>query len=412
MATTTAFNVKQVRKDFPNLHIKVRGKPLVYLDNAATTFKPQSVIDTIEKHYKTGTSNVHRGVHYLSEQATAAFEGSREKIRQFINARHAHEIIFTRGTTESINLVAYSYGRPFLKKGDEIIISAMEHHSNIVPWQILCQEKGCILKIAPMNKNGELIFEEFEKLLSPKTKFVSIVYISNSLGTINPVKKIIERAHERGIPVLVDGAQAINHFPIDVQELDCDFFAFSGHKLFGPTGVGVLYGKTEFLDKMPPFLSGGDMISSVTLKKTTYNVLPYKFEAGTPNVADVIGLGAAIDYLNTLNRKDVLEYEEELLEYGQSALQRIAGLRFIGTARQKVLIFSFVLPSVHPHDVGTLVDREGVAIRTGHHCTMPIMQFFNVPATCRASLTFYNTKEELDKLVEALKKAIKVFEKS
>lgn len=409
MAVMTTFNVKQIRKDFPNLRIKIWGRPLVYLDNAATTLKPQSVIDTIEKHYKSGTSNVHRGVHYLSEQATAAFEGSREKIRQFMNARHAHEIIFTRGATESINLVAYSYGRHFLKKGDEIIISAMEHHSNIVPWQILCQEKGCVLKAAPMNKNGELIFEEFEKLLSPRTKLVSMVYISNSLGTINPIRKIIELAHKRGIPVLVDGAQAVSHFPTDVQELDCDFFVFSGHKLFGPTGVGVLYGKTEFLDKMPPFLGGGDMISSVTFEKTMYNVLPYKFEAGTPNVADVIGMGAAIDYINTLNREDLLAHEEQLLAYGKEALARIPGLRFIGTAKQKAAVFSFILLGVHPHDIGTLVDREGVAIRTGHHCTMPVMQFFNVPATCRASLAFYNTKEELDKLVEALKKAIKIF---
>ncbi len=404
-----SLDLQKIRKDFPNLHIKVRGKPLIYLDNAATTFKPQKVIDTLTAYYKTGTSNVHRGVHYLSEQATAAFEQTREKVRQFLNASNTNEIIFTRGTTESINLVAYSYGRRFLQKGDEIVISAMEHHSNIVPWQILCQEKGCILKIAPMNKNGELIFEEFERLLSSKTKFVSMVYISNSLGTINPMKKIIERAHQKGIPVLVDAAQAVGHIPVDVQNLDCDFLAFSAHKLFGPTGVGVLYGKEKFLEKMPPFLSGGDMIASVSFEKTTYNVLPYKFEAGTPNVADVIALGAAIDYIQGFNREQVIKYEESLLAHGTKVLQRIPGLKLIGKAKEKIAIFSFVLLNIHPHDIGTLVDQEGIAIRTGHHCTQPIMKFFNVPATCRASLTFYNTKEELDKLAAALKKAKKVF---
>lgn len=403
------FNPQKIRKDFPNLHIKVRGKSLVYLDNAATTLKPQCVINAIEKYYKSGTSNVHRGVHYLSEQATAAFEESREKVRQFLNAKETHEIIFTRGTTESINLAAYSYGRHFLKRKDEIVISAMEHHSNIVPWQILCKEKGCILKIAPMNKNGELILEEFEKILSPRTKLVSMVYVSNSLGTINPTKRIIELAHKKGVPVLVDAAQAVGHIPIDVQDLDCDFLAFSGHKLFGPTGVGVLYGKEKFLEKMPPFLSGGDMIASVTFEKTTYNVLPYKFEAGTPNVADVIGLGAAIDYIQKLDWNHVLKHEKALLAYGTKILQGISGLKFIGKAKEKIAIFSFILPGIHPHDIGTLVDQEGIAIRTGHHCTQPIMKFFNVPATCRASLAFYNTKEELNKLAAAIKKARKVF---
>ena len=403
------FNLKNIRKDFPNLNIKVHGKPLVYLDNAATTFKPRSVIEAIQNHYQSGTSNVHRGIHFLSEQATAAFEKAREKVRDFLNARKACEIIFTRGTTESINLAAYSYGRTFLKEGDEILITAMEHHSNIVPWQILRDEKKCVLKIAPMNKKGELIGEEFEKLIGPKTKLVAVVYISNSLGTINPVKKIIETAHKYNIPVLVDGAQAVSHVPVDVVDLDCDFFVFSGHKLFGPTGVGVLYGKEDLLEKMPPFHGGGDMIASVTFEKTLYNVLPYKFEAGTPNVADVIGLGAAIDYVRSLPGDAVRAHEQDLLKYGTKALEKIDDLRLIGTAREKASILSFVFPDIHAHDIGTLVDQEGVAIRTGHHCTMPVMQFFNVPAACRASLAFYNTKEEIDVLAKALLKAKKVF---
>lgn len=403
------FNAQQIRKDFPNLNICVYGKPLSYLDNAATTFKPQAVIDAIEKHYKTGTSNVHRGVHYLSEKATAEFEQSREKVRAFLNAKHAHEIIFTRGTTESINLAAQSYGRAFLKKGDEILISEMEHHSNIVPWQMLCEEKGCLLKVIPMNDNGELIWEEFKKLVTPKTKFISIVYISNSLGTINPIEKIIQTAHTHKISVLIDAAQAVSHCKIDVQKLDCDFLAFSGHKLFGPTGVGVLYGKTELLEKMPPYQGGGDMIASVTFEKTAYNVLPYKFEAGTPNVAGVIGLGAAIDYLNQLDFGQIADYKNELLEYGTNALRKFTDLKIIGTAQNKTSIISFVLPGIHAHDIGTLVNEEGVAIRTGHHCTQPVMKHFKVAATSRASLAMYNTKEELDRLVEALKKVREVF---
>ncbi len=405
------FDVQKIRKDFPNLHIKVHGQPLVYLDNAATTFKPQSVIDRIAKHYEVETSNVHRGVHDLSEKATAEFEQSREKVRQFLNAAYSSEIIFTRGTTDSINLVVSSYGRTFLKSGDEIIISEMEHHSNIVPWQMLCEEKGCILKIIPLRDDGSYSVADFERLLSPKTKFVSLVYISNSLGTINPIPEIIKISRSHNIPVLVDGAQTVSHMPVDVQALDCDFFAFSGHKLFGPTGVGVLYGKTNLLNRMPPYQGGGDMIASVTFEKTTYNTLPYKFEAGTPHIAGVIGLGAAIDYIRALDFKAVMAYEKELLVYGTKVLSSIPDLRLIGTAKEKAATLSFVLPNIHPHDLGTLVDEEGIAIRTGHHCTQPVMKRFKIPATSRAALTFYNTKEELDRLVEAIKKAKTIFSK-
>ena len=404
-----SFNVTQIRKDFPNLHIQVNGKPLVYLDNAATTFKPQSVIDAVTQHYRSGASNVHRGVHHLSEKATARYEESREKVKNFINAGQSSQIIFTKGTTESINLVAYSYGRRFLKEGDEILISEMEHHSNIVPWQMLCQEKGCILKVVPFDDSGELDFNAFERLLGPKTRLVSVVYISNSLGTINPVQRMIDAAHRLGVPVLVDAAQAVGHRKVDVRELDCDFLAFSGHKLFAPTGIGVLYGKTQWLDQMPPFQGGGDMISAVTFEKTTYNVLPYKFEAGTPHVAGVIGLGAAVDYLQAIGFDAIEPYEDELLEYAVEAIAAVPGLRIIGTAREKAGILSFVLSGIHAHDVGTLVNDEGIAIRTGHHCTQPVMEHFRIPATARASLAFYNTKEEIDKLVEALLKAREVF---
>lgn len=406
----TPFKVEEIRKDFPNLHVKVHGKPLVYLDNAATTFKPQVVIDAVSRHYSSGTSNIHRGVHYLSEQATAAFEGAREKVAQFLNAAKTSEIIFTRGTTEGINLVAHSFGRAFLKKGDEVLITEMEHHSNIVPWQLLCEEKGCVLKIAPFNDRGELIWDQFLSQLTEKTKLISVVYISNSLGTINPVKDIIKAAHERGIPVLLDGAQAVSHTKVDVQDLGCDFFAFSSHKMFGPTGVGVLYGKEKWLEKMPPYQGGGDMISSVTFAKTTYNVLPYKFEAGTPNVADVIALGTAVDYVRKIGQENIAAHEQELLAYGTKVLSTVDGLRFIGTAAKKTAILAFVLPNIHAHDLGTLVDGEGVAIRTGHHCTQPVMAHFKVPATSRASLAVYNTKEELDRLVEAVKKSKKVFD--
>ena len=405
-----SFNVEHIRKDFPNLNALVHGKPLIYLDNAATTFKPASVIEAVDNYYRNGSSNVHRGVHYLSERATAQFEETRRKVKNFINARQTTEIIFTRGATDAINVVTQSYGRTFLKSGDEILISHMEHHSNIVPWQMLCEEKKCVLKVIPINDEGELIWEEFEKLLTPKTKFVSIVYVSNSLGTINPVKKIIQAAHRLKVPVLVDGAQAVNHLKVDVQDLDCDFLVFSAHKLFGPTGVGVLYGKAELLNKMPPAQGGGDMIASVTFEKTTYNVLPHKFEAGTPPIAGVIGLGAAIDYVEKIGLQNIFAYEKELLEYGTKALRVIPDLRMIGTAKEKAAVLSFVLPNIHPHDLGTLVDEDGIAIRTGHHCTMPVMQRFKVPATARASLAFYNTKTEIDKLVEAIQRAKVVFE--
>lgn len=406
---TKSFNVNAVRKDFPTLSVSVRGKPLVYLDNAATTLKPKSVIRALERYYKEECSNVHRGVHYLSEMATAEYEGAREKIRHFINARLSSEIIFTRGTTDAINIIAQSYGRTFLKAGDEVLISHMEHHSNIVPWQMLCEEKGCVLKVAPINDAGELMLDEFKGMINPNTKLISIVYVSNSLGTINPVKEIIDLAHTHRIPVLVDAAQAVGHRKVDVADLDCDFLVFSGHKLFGPTGIGVLYGKADLLNAMPPAQGGGDMIASVTFEKTTYNVLPYKFEAGTPHIAGVIGLGAAVDYVQSIGFENIEACEKELLEYGTKVLKSIPGLRLIGTARNKAAILSFVLDKIHPHDLGTLVDEQGVAIRTGHHCTMPLMALFNVPATARASLAFYNTKREIDSLVTAIYKAKKVF---
>jgi len=402
-------NIEKIRKDFPNLHVKVRGKPLVYFDNAATTFKPQVVIDAINEHYTHATSNVHRGVHSLSEKATAQFEETRKKIQQFINAKETSEVIFTKGTTESINLVAHSFGRAFLQEGDEILISEMEHHSNIVPWQLLCEEKGTVLKIIPMNDQGEIIFEEFEKLLNEKTKLVSVVHISNSLGTINPIKKMIDAAHAVKAKVFIDGAQSIGHASIDVQELDCDYFAFSAHKLHGPTGVGVLYGKKEILNQMTPYQGGGDMIASVTFEKTTYNVLPYKLEAGTPNVAGVIGLGSAVDYILSIGLNTIKDYKQELLLSTTQALNQIEGLKLIGTANEKTSIVSFVLADAHAHDIGTIVDEEGVAIRTGHHCTQPVMKHFGVPATSRASLSFYNTKEEIEVLVRAIEKVKEIF---
>ncbi len=403
------FDIKKIRQDFPNLDMDVRGKRLVYLDNAATTFKPRSVIDAVNEHYTRGVANVHRGVHYLSEQATEDYEQARLKIQKFLNAAKSSQIIFTRGTTESINLVAQSYGRAFLKAGDEIVISGMEHHSNIVPWQMLCEQTGAVLKIIPINQQGEIMFDEYVKLLSAKTKIVAVVYVSNSLGTINPVQEIIKEAHRVNAVVLIDGAQAVSHRKVDVQALDCDFFAFSGHKLFGPTGIGVLYGKEALLEKMPPYQGGGDMISSVTFEKTTYNVLPYKFEAGTPDIAGAIGLGAAVDYVQSVGLDAIGAYKKEILDYGTKALSAISGLRLIGTAKNKTSILSFVLPEIHPHDLGTIVDAEGVAIRTGHHCTQPVMKFFGIPATARASLAFYNTTEEIDALVKAVHKAREIF---
>ncbi len=405
----SALDVKKIRSDFPNLHIQVHGKPLVYLDNAATTLKPHCVIQAMDAYYAQGTSNVHRGVHYLSEHATQAFEEARKTVAEFLNAAKPQEIIFTRGATESINLVAQSYGRTFLKAGDEILISHMEHHSNIVPWQILCGQTGCVLKVVPINRQGEIIWAEFLRLLSPKTKIVSVVWVSNSLGTVNPVENIIKEAHQRGAVVLVDGAQAVTHAPVDVKALDCDFFVFSGHKIFGPTGVGVLYGKEKFLEKMPPYQGGGDMIASVTFAKTTYNVLPYKFEAGTPAIAEVIGLGEALRYVQSIGFADMAAQKKELLEHGTQVLSAIPGVTLIGTAKEKTSIISFIVEGIHPHDLGTLVDEEGVAIRTGHHCTQPVMAFFGVPATARASMAFYNTKEELDVLAKAIHKAKEVF---
>jgi cysteine desulfurase/selenocysteine lyase len=404
-----SFTVERIRKDFPILRQRVHGKPLVYLDNAATSQKPQVVIDTVNRYYSAENANVHRGIHFLSEKATQAYEDARDTVRQFLNAADTREIIFVRGTTEAINLVAQSYGRTFLAAGDEIVISAMEHHSNIVPWQILCEQIGARLRVIPFNYNGELLLEEYEKLLNERTKFVAVVHVSNALGTINPIKQIIAMAHRRNIPVLVDGAQAVPHMRVDVQELECDFYAFSGHKLFGPTGIGVLYGKADLLERMPPYQGGGDMISVVTFEKTHYNTLPYKFEAGTPNIAGGIGLGAAIDYVTEVGLEAVAAYEHELLAYATEALSTIKGLRIIGTAKEKASVVSFVLDGVHAHDIGTILDHEGIAIRAGHHCAMPVMQRFGVPATARASLAFYNTKEEVDALIRALHKVSEVF---
>ena len=403
------FDVERVREDFPILQQKVHGKPLVYLDNAATSQKPVTVIEAEERFYREYNSNIHRGVHQLSERATKAYEDARVKIQHFLNAGEAREIVFVRGTTEAINLVAMAYGRKNVQAGDEIVISAMEHHSNIVPWQILCEEKGARLRVAPINDRGELIFEEFEKLLNSRTRLVSVAHVSNVLGTINPVREIVEAAHRMDVPVLVDGAQAAPHLKVDVRELDCDFYAVSSHKIFGPTGIGVLYGKAGLLEAMPPYQGGGDTISSVSFEKTTYNVIPYKFEAGTPNIAATIGLGAAIDYINQLGLENVAAYEHELLEYATEALSGIPGVRIVGTARQKASVISFVLDGIHAHDVGTVLDQEGIAVRTGHHCAQPLMERFQVPATARASLAFYNTKEEVDRLAAGIEKVKHIF---
>jgi cysteine desulfurase/selenocysteine lyase len=403
------FDVDRIRTDFPILKQKIHGKPLVYFDNGATSQKPQVVIDTVHRYYAAENSNIHRGVHFLSEQATAAYEAARQKIKRFVNARSEQEIIFVRGTTEAINLVAQSYGRTFLKPGDEIIVSAMEHHSNIVPWQMLCEQTGARLRVIPINHDGELVLDEYGRLLNEKTKLVSVTHVSNALGTIVPVKEIVRLAHERGVPVCVDGAQAAPHLKVDVQDLDCDFYAFSGHKLFGPTGVGILYGRSELLEAMPPYQGGGDMISLVTFEKTHYNVLPYKFEAGTPHIAGGIGLGAAVDYLEGLDWQQVTAHEHSLLSYATAALSEIDGLRIIGTAKEKVGVISFVFDHVHAHDVGTILDQEGVAVRAGHHCAMPVMQRFGVPATTRASFALYNTRQEIDTLVRGIYRALKVF---
>ena len=403
-----AFDVQRVRKDFPVLNQKVHGKPLVYLDNAATTQKPLAVMEAIENYYRHDNSNMHRGVHALSERATEAYEAVRVAAQKFLNAADSKEIIFVRGTTEGINLVAQTYGRKNVGAGDEVLITAMEHHSNIVPWQLLCEEKNAKLRVAPINDRGELILEDFEKLLGPKTKIVAVGHLSNALGTINPVREIVRMAHARGIPVLVDGAQAAPRLPVDVQALDCDFYAISGHKMYGPTGIGVLYGKTKLLEAMPPYQGGGDMIASVTFEKTIYNRLPYKFEAGTPNIADTIGLGAAIEYLNHLGLEQIEAHEADLLTYATSEVGSIPGVRLVGTAREKAGVLSFVMEEIHPHDIGTILDREGIAVRTGHHCAQPVMQRFNIPATARASFGLYNTREEIDALVAGIHKVREV----
>ncbi len=403
------FDVERIRQDFPILRRKIRDKDLVYFDNAATTQKPQCVIDAIVNYYTNLNSNVHRGVHYLSQVATTEFECARRIIKSFINARYEEEIIYTRGATEAINLVASSYGRMILKEGDEVLITHMEHHSNIVPWQMICQQTGAKLKVVPIDDHGELILEEFERLLNERTKIVSVVHISNSLGTINPIEYIIEKAHGYGSVVLVDGSQSIQHIPIDVQKLDCDFFVFSGHKVYGPTGIGVLYGKKEYLDAMPPYQGGGDMILSVSFEHTKYNVVPHKFEAGTQNIEGAIALSSAIRYIRNIGIEDIFAYETHLLNYAQERLREIPEVKIIGTARNKSSVISFVIKDIHPHDIGTMLDREGIAVRTGHHCTQPVMQFFGIPATSRVSFAFYNTIEEIDYFVDALKRVVQRF---
>jgi len=404
-----AFDVDTLRRDFPILRTQVHGKPLVFLDNAASSQMPLPVIDRLVRYQTTEHANIHRGVHYLSETATREYEEARRKIQRFINAPEEREVIFTSGTTESINLVAHSYGKAFIRAGDEIVLTTLEHHSNIVPWQMLAEEKGAKIKVVPVNDRGELILEEYEKLLSPRVKMVGVMQVSNALGTINPVKHMIALAHRHGIPVLVDGAQAVPHLPVDVQDLDCDFYAFSGHKLCGPTGIGILYGKASWLEKMPPFKGGGDMIRTVTFEKTTYAEIPNKFEAGTPPIAAGIGLGAAVDYITGVGIANIEAHELDLLNYAQDQLNAMPGVRLIGTAEKKAAVASFWVEGVHPHDVGTLLNEEGVAVRTGHHCAQPVMERFKVPATSRASFAFYNTFAEVDVLIAGIRKVQKVF---
>lgn len=403
------FDVGQIRGDFPILNMLVHGKPLVYLDNAATTHKPHQVLCALNQFYGCCNSNIHRGVHFLSEKATEQYEESRAQVQRFLNARSRREIVFVRGATEGINLVASSYGRTFLKEGDEIIISAMEHHSNIVPWQILCQQTGAVLKVIPIDGRGDIVLDEYTRMLGERTKIVSVVHVSNALGTVNPVKTIIEMAHKVGAVTMVDAAQSVMHMKVNVQDIGCDFLTFSGHKIFGPTGIGVLYGREELLEKMPPYQSGGDMIKSVTFEKTIYNDLPYKFEAGTPNIGSTIGLGAAISYVQGVNLDRTRRHEDALLDYATGRLEQIPGLNIVGTAKEKAGVISFVLDFAHPHDIGTIMDREGVAIRTGHHCAQPVMQRFGIPATARASFAMYNTRDEVDMLVKGLEKVREVF---
>lgn len=402
----THYDILSIRKDFPILKSTVNGNPLIYLDNGATTQKPQLVIDAITHYYTAQNSNIHRGVHHLSQVATDAYELTRTKLRSFIHAEHEHEIILTKGTTDSINLVAQCYGKAFVHEGDEIIISAMEHHSNIVPWQMLCEERGAILKVIPMDKEGNLDLDAYAAMLNEKVKMVSVTYVSNSLGTVNPAKKIIDLAHQYGIPVLLDAAQAVQHIAIDVQALGVDFLAFSGHKMYGPTGIGVLYGKEKWLNAMPPYQGGGDMIKTVTFDKTTYNELPFKFEAGTPNIEAGICLSSAIDYLQSVGLDNIARYEEELLAYATNALSEIPGLKIYGTAKEKSSVISFLIEGTHPYDVGTILDKLGIAVRTGHHCTQPVMDFFGIPGTIRASIGLYNSKEDIDALVAGIKRAV------
>lgn len=402
----TEYDIHSIRNDFPILRSLVNGKPLVYLDNGASSQKPQSVIDAIDHYYTSQNSNIHRGVHHLSQIATDAYEVTRRKLRAFINAAHEHEVIITKGTTDSINLVASSYGNSFINEGDEVIISEMEHHSNIVPWQMICETKGAVLKVVPINDAGELDMDAYRDMLNERVKIISVTYISNTLGTVNPVKEIIDLAHQYQIPVLLDAAQAIHHTIIDVQELDVDFLAFSGHKMYGPTGVGVLYGKEELLNKMPPYQGGGDMIKDVTFEKTTYNELPFKFEAGTPNIEAGITLAFAIDYINSIGLEKIAQYEHELLEYATSRLEAIDGLKIIGTAKNKSGVISFIVEDIHPYDIGVILDKLGIAVRTGHHCTQPLMARYNIPGTVRASFGLYNTKEEIDVLVAGVKRAV------
>jgi len=403
------WDVERIRADFPVLHQKVNGKPLIYLDNGASSQVPQVVIDRGSVYIEQEHSNIHRGVHYLSQRATTAYEGAREKVKRFINARESRECIFVRGATEAINVVMHGYGRKFIAAGDEIIISAMEHHANIVPWQMLCEEKGARLRVIPMNDAGELLQDEYDGLLNERTKIVAVTHVSNALGTINPIKEMIAQAHKYGVPVLIDGAQSAPHMPVDMQDLDCDFYVFSGHKMYAPTGSGILYGKAGLLEKMNPFQGGGDMIKLVTFEKTTYAELPNKLEAGTPAIASQIGLGAAIDYLNSIDREQAAAWEEELLRYATERVSAIEGVRIIGTAKHKASVLSFVIDGIHPHDIGTILDQEGIAVRAGHHCAQPVMQRFNVPATARASFAFYNTMEEIDVLARTIEKVIEIF---
>jgi len=406
MSATTKLDIAKIRTDFPILNTQVYGRPVVYFDNGATTQKPVQVLKALEDYYSSYNSNVHRGVHFLSQKATDAQEAARRKVAQFVNAGHEHEIIFTRGTTESINLVAYSFGKRFLQPGDEIIISAMEHHSNIVPWQLACEDRGAVLKVVPMDSNGDLVLDEYEKLFTEKTRIVALTWVSNSLGTVNPVQKLIDRAHARQVPVLLDAAQAIQHTHVDVQTLDVDFLVFSGHKIYAPTGIGVLYGKENLLNEMPPYQGGGSMIKQVTFAKTTWADLPFKFEAGTPDVSGIIGLGAALDYVNETGLDAIIEAEHELMQYATKQLQTVPGLRIIGHPKERAATLSFLVDGIHPFDLGELLDKQSIAVRTGHHCCQPVMEFFGIPGTVRASFSFYNTKAEVDRLVEGIRKGI------